>query len=156
MKEDNFINLCKDAFGFLQEDFGFKLSKPKADSFGTTMIYMNSTTGVTVYFEPRENYILLMLHRLVNKKIPEYPVFFDKESIINSYYIDSLIKLRKGNTKDIDLALGKRRPYEPLKIRECLEAYSRLLRTTAADILCGNFSVFVDLERILKEDRVKK
>lgn len=155
MVKNDFIATCKREFSFLIDQYHYKMLEPKRDPQGIEINYKSKLAGITIRFEPRENHILVKLHRLSGNKIPPPPIFIEPDTTLNSYYIDELFAIRQADPGDVSIVTKRKMPYEPIQIPKTLEAYSRLLKQCASDILNGDFKIFSELERIVKEN-VKK
>jgi hypothetical protein len=141
---------CKQAFHFLENNYNFKLKKVKNSVYSTCILYQNSTTAVEICFEKRELQVLVLLMKLINGEIPKYPMFIQPDTVINSFYLDDLMAL---NAVDIEQKeWGYELTAEDLK--ETITKYAHYLKEFGKDVLRGDFKIFVELEKKVKE-RVK-
>jgi hypothetical protein len=132
--------------------FGSKIVKIEHGDYGELIIYQNETTGTTIYNEPRDG-IFVSLSRLVNGKIPKYPLQIEANTPLNTYYLEDIIFF--NTSKD---NLGKRiknylrKLNFPLKfdLTKTLTRYATELEEHAADILNGDFKDFPELDKIVK------
>ena len=136
----------------LEVKFGSKIVKIEHGDYGELIKYQNETTGTTIYNEPRDG-IFVSLSRLVNGKIPEYPIHIEAGTILNSFDLEDIISLRtaKKNIK-IKLKSYLRKLNFPFKfdLEKALTRYAADLEEYAADILSGDFKDFPELEKIVK------
>ena len=144
-----FAKLCQKTFHFLEKAYGFKLSAIDQDAYGVYLTYTNPTTAIVVSFEPREGGIFTRVIKLVDGKIPSYPITIEESTLISSYYIEDIIALRGPPTK------MEQPPIDDLRnisiLSKVLTQHASALRTYAADILKGDFTLFPQLEQIVKK-----
>ena len=70
--QKQFEKSCKRSFQFLMEEYSCQIISCGKHAAGMAITYANSTTGVKVNFEPRENLIFVYLIQLRDGKIPAY------------------------------------------------------------------------------------
>jgi len=140
MEKENFEKICKKEFFFLVEEYDFKLKNIKTENFEYNIIYKSERVGITVKLERRENCVFILLHRLLNGKIPDYPIFIKRDTGINTFYFDDLLSLRYP-----DFHINK-----PDNLEKKLKKSAYLLSKYADDVLKGDFTIFSDLEKIVK------
>ncbi len=147
---DDFRELCRTLFRFLEEEYGFRVTEEKSDVFGSYITYRNTTTAVIISFEPREGGVFIRLYRLVDGKIPDYPVFVHPDTQLNMFYLDTLLEVR---VPSLHVEQDPKEMAKPSlsKLKEVLQQYAALLHLYANDILRGDFKVFEDLETIVKK-----
>lgn len=141
---------CKRTFQFLVDNYNFKIKKTENSTYSTCILYQNSTTAVEICFEKRELQILVLLMKLIDDKIPKYPIFIQPDTVINSFYLDDLMALSFIEIKQ--KKWGDKLTAEDLQ--ETLTKYANYLEEFGNDILKGNFKVFNELEKKVK-NRVK-
>jgi hypothetical protein len=145
-----FFETCFDAFSFLVEEFGFQRGFKKTDSrAGIYRVwYKSNTTGVEVWLEWREQRIYVELFRLVDGRIKQNPIVIGPKSDLNQFNLEDLLAIREPG-----LTLRSRAPGEPLTVRSVqlfLTQYAAALRQRGSDILRGDFTIFRQLETIVK------
>ena len=145
---EEFESVCLGIFAFLKEKYDCESVTVERDKFGIYISYRNATTAVRISFEPRERGIFVLLSRLVDGKIPPYPIFVSSNTVIDSFYLDDVIMLRNPTTKIQQKS--PERHTKPWFVKQ-LSIYANSLTEVADDILKGNFEIFEDLERIVKE-----
>lgn len=139
---NDMIAMILDTFSFLINEFEFRLLQSISNNYGIRIYYKNTTTGVEVNWEVREQRIFIMIIRLIDGEIPEYPIFFTSDS--ESYYYDlgDVMKVKNGsffdygnlNNNDIESVL--------VNSAEYLKQYSQ-------DLLNGNFDIVPHIETII-------
>ena len=143
-----FVRLCRKAFQFLEKEYGCAMVSVEDNVYRTCLTYQNQTTAVIISFEPREGGIFVRLVRLVNGKILPYPITIKDDTPLHGYYLDDLVMLRNPLSR-ID-----RPPIDDLQKANVLSGvftqHAKALRAYGGEILNGNFSVFSELEKIVK------
>jgi len=145
MKDQSFEDMCKEKFSFLIDQYQLKALKVMEDAFSIKIIYKNNDAGISIIFEPRENDIYVVLHRLVNRKIDKSYVSSNTKR--NSFYVYDLMKIRKPAEKEREI-ISKSKFKGPLNMKLLLKAYANYLQKNAGDILKGDFSIFSELEKV--------
>ncbi len=125
-------------FRFLQDNFGCRLVDAKESVYEASVTYTNATTGVEITFDPRENYILVSLIRLIGGEVVPYHV-----APHNWLYLHELLEARAPSTvihgkKHGDWMTGP-------DMERILSEYADALRRYGDDILRGDFSLFTQL-----------
>ena len=141
------LSLLRKAFSFLIDDFSFREKSLELDNWGVRLVYCNSTTGVRISYEPREGGIFVMLIRLVDGKQPDYPIFIDEDTVLHYFDLQDLLSVRIPCFKENNLEIG----ITNSEIENYIQQIAQNLRTKAEDILKGDFLIFSELERIVKE-----
>ena len=128
-------------FRFLVEDCDFGVidvtEKPCL-----SITYKNATTALRVGYEPVDRGVFVLLIRLVHGQIPPYPLHIRPPDIIDIFYLDDLVALR-----------GKKLRTSDMRVRSWKESIAQAaseLRTSATDVLRGDFEVFLELDKIVK------
>ncbi len=137
-----FIKQCLKEFRYLETDFGFKVISIVDHYYGIGVDYISSTAGVRVRYEPRERYIFIKLSRLIDGKMPKY----DHE---NAFGLNNVLILR--SPKSVIEPKPLKEAFTKTDLNIMLKCYAEAVRLYAADILMGDFSIFPELEKIVKE-----
>lgn len=158
MAAKDFDIIAQEQFKFLLSKYDFRLSKCEKEDWGYELIYLNDTTGVKITYEYREAYVFIMLYQLIEGELQDNPRSIEGDTILLGYGLDDLISVRNPQ------ALIKP-AYEYGELSEYYDkekglslyvtAFANNLKTSAKDILSGDFTVFPDLDKIVK-DRIKK
>lgn len=154
MNKKNFYTIAKEKFKFLESEYGFKLSKHKRHDWGYELIYLNNTTGVKVIYEYGEAYIFIMLYKLNNGKLPEMPIQIDNSTILYGYGLDDLILHRNPNAIiKPAYEYGEQSVYydKEMGLSLYISAFAKNLEEYAIDILKGDFAIFPELDKIVKQ-----
>ena len=158
MQTESFEQIVKNEFGFLESDFGFTLSESKKEGWGYKMIYRNNTTGVKIIHEYRESYIFILLYQLVNGKLIEDPRDIKEDTVLHSYGLDDIVNLRDPSAlinPTYDYPDDSKFHDKEKGMSTYVSAFARNLKTYAEDVLSGDFTIFPELDKIVKE-RAKK
>lgn len=153
MNSNSFDVIAKEKFSFLVSDFDFKLIESHKHNWGYQIVYVNKVTGVKVTYEYREAYIFVELCELIDKKIIDNPLNIKEDSVLHCYGLDDLINIR--NPSELvkpAYEYGKTSKYYDSQngLALYVSAFADNLREYASDILLGDFSIFRELDNIVK------
>lgn len=154
MANKDFDVITKEQFKFLESNFGFRLSKCDKEDWGYELIYLNKTTGVKITYEFREAYIFIMLYKLVNGNLQENPSSIQEDTILYSYGLDDIISLRNSQAliKPAYQYGEESEYYDKEKgLMLYVSAFAHNLKEYAADVLSGDFQIFNEVDRVVKE-----
>jgi len=139
----SFFELCEENFNFLITEYGFSLVPMQKDGNPYEIVFQNKTTAVIVNWERNENWIYIELYRLVNGSLIIDPISISDHTELNGYYLDDLLSIKHPNFSPTGFPVEK-------GILAILKNYSAMLNQYAADVLNGDFTIFGDLEKIVK------
>lgn len=142
-----FERICRNQLRFLENEYGFELVKTEREPYGVYMTYQNRTTALRISLEPAEGGIFVLLSKLVSGKIPRYPIFVKPRTQLHSFYLNDIVQLKASKGAS---GCAWRKASTAAEISTSLGEIAILLRTFASDILSGDFSVFVPLDRVVK------
>jgi len=158
MKGKNFDLIAKEQFIFLISEYNFVLLKSEKEDWGYELVYLNKTTGIKITYEYREAYVFIMLYQLDKGELRENQGSINDNTVLYGYGFDDLINLRNPQALvKPAYEYGERSIYYDKEsgLLEYVSAFSNNLKKYAKDILKGDFTVFPDLDKVVKE-RVKK
>lgn len=158
MASKNFDVIAKEQFKFLESDFGFQLSKSEKEDWGYELIYLSKTTGVKITYEFREAYIFIMLYKLVDGILVENPRSIQENTVLYGYGLDDLIGLRNPQALiKPAYQYGEESEYYDKKkgLTLYVTAFSNNLKEYTPDVLAGDFKIFGEAQKVVKE-RIKK
>lgn len=145
---NTFEKLCRRTFQFLVDDFGFKVAAVERGPVNVGIhITYQGRSAVQVSFEPAENAVFVYLIRLLDGKIPEYPLKYPT----NSFYLDELIDLKSPSLKVAQKGVGKLLSSRDLEA--ILKQYANALRQVGVDVLRGDARIFLQLEQMRKREK---
>jgi len=142
-----FFNACDECFGFLRS-FGFQAKANKVEAGTFIKIYQNETTAVEVSLEWMEQYLYVRLCQLVAGKIKENPTIIKQDTKLYCFNLENLLLLTdpalivKPDTNQ-ELTFSQ--------LEKTLCHYAGAVEKYAFGVLNGNFEVFPQLERVVKE-----
>lgn len=146
--EEYFFNTCQKEFQYLIDKFNCRVISKSLTNYSSTIIYKNNTTAIEISYEPREEYIFVLLMRLVDGVVPGYPIFIYQETKLHVFYLDDLLGIRNPSLIISRKLAGV--PFTNSDIGKMLKRYALALRKYGSDILNGDFIIFSDLEKIVK------
>lgn len=144
-----FFRLCLEKFQFLIGEFGFAVAAKHHGCFADSVLFENPTTAVEIGCDYRDRYLGVLLIRKVKGIIPPYEVSIAQDTLINSFYLDDLVTLREREAKQMRKPLSEYPSKE--EFETVLTHYADSLKKYATDILRGDFSVFSQLNTIVKQ-----
>lgn len=144
MSKEKFLELCRKHFGFLSEEFGFREAKKESSSWGHVLYLKNETTAVRISLEWEYPGVFVHLYRLVDGKIVENPIIIQQEDELMNYSLDDLLSIRAPGL-ELSPIFG-----QPDEIEGKLKSYAAAVRDCAADVLEGDFTIFEELDKIVK------
>jgi hypothetical protein len=154
MKEESFDIIAKRQFKFLESDYNFKLIECRAEDWGYELKYLNSKTGIKITYEFREAYIFIMLYQLLEGKLIENTRNINYNTILFGYSLEDIINIRNPSVliKPAYKYGDKSQFYNKEKgLKLYVSAFASNLKNYAKDVLSGNFEVFKELNKIVKE-----
>lgn len=150
---DRFFNLCLQKFQFLFDEYGFKKKRKETAGGDYSILFQNTMTAIVVGFEWRDQYIYVRLCRLPDGEFRKNPIFITEDSEISCFDIEDLLTIRAPEM-GIDAALfGK--ALSDKEVERVIAVYADAVQTQASDILKGDFSVWPELDAIVK-NRVRE
>ncbi|MDP3544318.1 MAG: hypothetical protein Q8T11_17775 [Elusimicrobiota bacterium] len=130
--ESQFRELCGRYFGFLVDDYSFKLDSDDSD----TMLFRGDSVEIKIT-DCQMNEV--SVHIQSNQP--------DRKDGAQSFLIENVLEAKTGKIQPLiegipDLPLGQ------LNIETQLEYYAAALRAYAEDVLQGNLSIFVEIDAL--------
>lgn len=151
--ENFFVDKCKEVFLFLEKEFDCNLESQIKNTCGLTICYKNSTTAIQISLEERDGGIFVELVRLVNNKISERPIQINKRTKLYRFDLEDLLDVKNASLKiehppleDLVFNSGREKVVEKVLIQ-----YAEGVRRYAKDVLNGDFAIFSQLERVIKD-----
>jgi hypothetical protein len=146
MKSKKFRPLCEDVFRFLIDEFGCHVESRDQREYADCITYKNKTTAIIIMYEIYEERVRTLLCRLVDGKIPPYPLFVRPDTVLNQFDLLDLVKIKDQKLFNKLLSQeGKE------VLSETIMEHATALRKYGRDIIRGNFSDFKKLEAVVKK-----
>lgn len=155
--KETFFESCTRHFSFLTKNFGFS-QKTEAFSLQGIVQFSSETLVIKCFLEwaePGEQYFCVSLYPQV-----EYPYgnSFTKQPADNfksfGYRLSLLLRFREPGLNCYSTEAGQRLTVED--VDRTIANFAEGLKEYGQDILQGDFSVFPELERLMKEEFQKK
>jgi len=149
------FDLIERSFGFLESELELRLEgalRRRHPVYLTRieLVYSNRTTGVVVSWEPRDLYVFVMLCRLVDGRCCHDDRCIDPDTELNCFDLNDLVQVRAPGDVVRGHGLGLDWPTPPGGLEGIIAGQVRNLRRHGQPIIDGDFSVFPDLDRIVK------
>jgi len=141
-----------DHFGFLETTYGFHFaSVDRASWWQTTVRYDAPTLAVRIDKSVEFERVKVWLIRLVDGRLPEYPIFINPDTPINYVILDRVLQNRAPHEAE---RLANMRGLHDEQVERSLVFLSDMLRTYCDDVLRGDFAIFdVIAEQMYQEAR---
>lgn len=143
-----------DEFSFLKNDCGFRLMNTVKESWGLELEFVNSTTGIILNYEFREAYLQVFIYKLVDGKIIKNPRCINDATRLTGFCLDDILSLK--NPRVIvkpAYEYGEQSEYFTTNngMTTYIKKFAENLRDYASDLFKGDFSIFPELEKIVKK-----
>lgn len=156
MKKKELEIIFEETFGFLLTDYNFCISFSKQEGWGYHLIATNSTTGIEIEYEFKEAFIQIYLYKLVDGKIVKnVSSAIKNDEPIMGFGLGWIIQLVNPTDKIRPAYEYKEEPsfYDNKNgLRNYASFIASKLKRYASDILKGDFSLFGDLDTLVKEN----
>ncbi len=143
-----FVDLCKREFDFLKDEFDFKMLKPNVSEGGVEIIFKNNTTGVRIWYEFREFSVFVFICQLLddNCVVQSGEMYPDTE--LYCYDLEDLVAIRLPESTIPSSQSGTLSHIAAFE--SILGNQANNLANYAKDILRGDFSIFSQLDKVVK------
>lgn len=139
-------------FAYLRTTYGFRITSADASSVWVTrVVYQTDAAAVRVDGSLEFQRVELSVMRLVDGRLPEYPVFILPDTVINETVFDNILQIRSPQLLD---QLHELHGLDDEHIEQSLAFLARTLEEIAPDFLTGDFALFGAVDALIKE-RVK-
>lgn len=145
--------LLSEEFAFLITDYACRVTETNSHSLGYSVTYCNATTATKIQFEPREGYLYILLYRLVNGELEENPIVIEVDTPLNGFCLDDIVRLR--SPKDAMLSINSYGPNSPFSSKthgfdRYVRRFAGNLKKYASEVLRGDFSIFPQVEKVVR------
>ena len=151
INEKLFTVLCKKHFSYLTNKYGFSFENNVSDTWWYRLTYLNQAInlGIVIHFERRDFYIFIKLCRLINGKLVQNTGEINPKTKINCFDMDDIISLKSKNSLYPPHELNT--IFNDDLFKKIVRIQANNLKTHAEEILKGDFSIFPQLEKIIKK-----
>lgn len=157
MTNKDFDIIAKEQFSFLKTEYEFNLLKCDKEDWGYELFYKNNTTGIKITYEYQAAYLFIMVYRLIDGDFCENPRNIKEDTVLYGYGLDDIINLQNADAliKPAYEYGDKSEYYDKDKgLTLYVSAFAKNLKLFSAKILQGDFTIFSDADKIVKE-RIK-
>jgi hypothetical protein len=144
MRRREFLALCKSEMESVALQFNIRLAWRRGDRDVIRVAFQNETTGIVFHLEVRDVHVFLEVSRLVAGEIPAFPRPVRSDSVISCFDFDYVLLIRCPDS--ILPACNE----ELIAIDEQVRRQVANLRQYGSDLLKGDFSVFTELDKLVK------
>ena len=154
-KFEEVFDLIERSFAFLESELGLRLERAlrrRRPAYLTRieLVYSNRTTGAVVSWEPRDLYVFVMLCRLVDGQYRGDVRNVRPDTELNCFDMNDLAQVRAPIDVVSGHGWGLDWPTPPGGLKGIIAGQARNLRRYGRPIIDGDFSVFPELDRIVK------
>jgi len=136
-------------FGYLRKTYGFRLTSADASSLWVTrVVYQTDVAVVAVDKSVEFERVEVSVMRLVEGRLPEYPIFILQDTVINETVFDNILMRR--NPQLLDRLRGLQ-GLDDDHIERSLAFLAQALEENLADFLTGERSIFEAVDVLIKE-----
>jgi hypothetical protein len=144
----DFERLCRKRLNVLGPDYGFTIAKVEKDCYGVFITYQNSTSFVRISYQPRETGVSVFIGRTVGGIVPPYPTNVEPDTVLHWFDFEDLLALKAPSATI--LSTTAREQLSCAQLDQALKRIAIALDTYARDIFRGDFSIFEELDRVVK------
>jgi len=150
MKVDNQAKqLCLKYFAFLEKIYNFSLITKMTEPNAATIYYKSDAVGIILKIDPLEFYLFVTLCRLVDGSFPSKTGEITPSTVINCFDLDDIVVLRSINSLIPEYTTNNKNL--SISLEEIIIRQAKNLRNYADDILRADFSIFTELDKIVKK-----
>lgn len=131
---------CTDIFRFLETEYGFQTPSIERSECAVCVTYIKQDVALKVYFEPFDYGLALFMAKVIEGRVPRYPMAMGEDRVIEQFDFNNVLRLRAPDSKALAIDHRRWRSIEP--VYEALSLYARELQSHGRDILQGDLSVF--------------
>ena len=129
-------------FKFIESEFGFRFLKAFKEEWGCELTYLNDTTGVKITYESRDGSLV------------ENPAKIHRDTTLYGYDLDDIIGLRNAAALiKPAYEYGEESGYFDSEsgLSRYVASFARNLREYGSDVLSGDFGIFKQVDKIVKD-----
>lgn len=149
MTGKSFFKLCEKEFSFLKEEYNFLIVDKREFDWGYRFFLKNNSTGIIITFEHRDFYVFLKICKLENGSFLKDIGEIRPDSKLNNFDYENLLLIR--SPESIYPEYTDDTIFNDNLIKKVIKHHANNLKKFAHDILQGDFTIFSELEKIVKE-----
>ena len=150
---EKFEQICKSYFNFLKSNYGFHLVTTIEDDCSYEILFKSTLVGVSLTFEFRDFYLFVKLCRLQNGEFPPKPGEIRPDTLLKCFDLDDVVLIRSKESLIPPYQLDTK--FDEALLESIVKRQADNLKLFTKDILKGDFSLFSELDKIVK-DRARK
>lgn len=148
MNVKQLLMICGKRFAFLTNERGLQCIEDRIEDWGFEKCYKGDQVGVILCFEMREFYLFVKVCRLIEGEFPKSVGEIRPDSDLNSFDLDDVVTLRAREA--LILRYDRETRLDSELFKRVIGKQAENLGLYADDILNGDFSLFVELEGVVK------
>lgn len=141
MNNKDFINAINKKFKYLEVDYLLTSIKVDALNNRLDVYFYNNKSFVRISYSEYEDDIYVLIGRMIDNNIPEYPVSISSDTVLNMFDFQDVLSIKKTLSSDAP---------KKLSTMKYLDKLAGELNEYGSDILKGDFKIFVELDKIVK------
>ncbi len=140
-------------FGYLETEYDFHFVSVDGSNWWGTFVYYQSPL-LQLQFDRSVEFdsVEIQLARLIDGRVPQYPIFVNPDTPINHIYLNQVLSERAPEESEKLLAM---RGLSDEQVERSLACQSEVLRTYCDDILRGEFAIYDVIAERLHENARK-
>jgi hypothetical protein len=133
-------------FNFLKTDYEFKRTSKKIYSTYFEIVFKNTTTGISLHYDARENYFYVVIYKLIDGEIVENALPIKRNIPLDFFNLDYVIQFFEKEKYELYFEEN----YKNKSFDDIIKQYALDLVRYAGDMLSGDFKNFSEVEKIAK------
>jgi hypothetical protein len=139
-------NKAELVFNFLKTDYEFKRISKIIYSTYFEIVFKNTTTGISLHYDARENYFYVVVYKLIDGEIVENTLPIKRNIPLDFFNLDYAIRFfEKENYEEYF-----EKKYNDKFFDNIIKQYALDLVKYSSDMLSGDFKNFNEIESIAK------
>lgn len=144
------FNYILEHFNFLETEYNFVFKSKIIDTWFVEVVFLNSSTGIRLVYERREQFLAVFIHKLVDGKMINCPSPLLPSSEITCFEMNDALPadriMKPAYAYGEDSMLFDTDDGLSLYIKE----FALRLHEYGQDVLNGDFSILPKMEKVIK------
>jgi hypothetical protein len=147
-----FVDVSKDAFAFLQDDYGFSLESSGDERWGAQLIYRNPDrqVGIKLVYDFSNAFVFVFVYRLIEGELIDNELPITDESEITCLDLNDLLDERRKMKPAYDYSEDSAYFDESHGLKNYVMEFANRLENEGRPFLQGDFSRLPEAEMIIK------